>query len=333
MIDTVTLYQQGRNLEDFNLNFKEFQNRNTSRKTGQINYITDNFHYSDKEKRNIYCKYDLNRNFILVSFSIPKLLHGNSLETVKITDKDKVINELHRRLKGFVETDFENMEMSRLDVTQNIKLDREISYCIPALKQAYDVTNGRYNVSNIENETITIKNKSRVTRIYDKVKESIANKELTKKEALNYGHILRMETEHKKRQHIKTSFPAYYSKGKILTYSDLFTEQKFNDFKQFQLKTFNTFFLNDGKYEMFLEDVAMIELLLQHNKRSVAKNFIVKKYVDSETYNEDSFKDIIRPFYTRQGMNKVIKELRQIKKIGKSKVSDIIQEIRLKLVA
>ena len=333
MIDTVTLYKQGRNLEDFNLNFKEFQNRNTSRKTGQINYITDNFHFSDKEKRNIYCKYDLNRNFILVSFSIPKLLHGNSLETVKITDKDKVVNELNRRLKGYLEADFENMEMSRLDVTQNIKLDREISYCIPALKQAYDVTNGRYNVSNIENETITIKNKSRVTRIYDKVKESIANKELTKKEALNYGNILRMETEHKKRQHIKTSFPAYYSKGKILTYSDLFTEQKFNDFKQFQLKTFNTFFLNDGKYEMFLEDVAMIELLLQHNKRSVAKNFIVKKYVDSETYNEDSFKDIIRPFYTRQGMNKVIKELRHIKKIGKSKVSDIIQEIRLKLVA
>ena len=333
MIDTVTLYKQGRNLEDFNLNFKEFQNRNTSRKTGQINYITDNFHFSDKEKRNIYCKYDLNRNFILVSFSIPKLLHGNSLETVKITDKDKVINELNRRLKGYLEADFENMEMSRLDVTQNIKLDREISYCIPALKQAYDVTNGRYNVSNIENETITIKNKSRVTRIYDKVKESIANKELTKKEALNYGNILRMETEHKKRQHIKTSFPAYYSKGKILTYSDLFTEQKFNDFKQFQLKTFNTFFLNNGKYEMFLEDVAMIELLLQHNKRSVAKNFIVKKYVDSETYNEDSFKDIIRPFYTRQGMNKVIKELRHIKKIGKSKVSDIIQEIRLKLVA
>ena len=333
MIDTVTLYKQGRNLEDFNLNFKEFQNRNTSRKTGQINYITDNFHFSDKEKRNIYCKYDLNRNFILVSFSIPKLLHGNSLETVKITDKDKVINELNRRLKGYLEADFENMEMSRLDVTQNIKLDREISYCIPALKQAYDVTNGRYNVSNIENETITIKNKSRVTRIYDKVKESIANKELTKKEALNYGNILRMETEHKKRQHIKTSFPAYYSKGKILTYSDLFTEEKFNDFKQFQLKTFNTFFLNNGKYELFLEDVAMIELLLQHNKRSVAKNFIVKKYVDSETYNEDSFKDIIRPFYTRQGMNKVIKELRQIKKIGKSKVSDIIQEIRLKLVA
>ena len=333
MIDTVTLYKQGRNLEDFNLNFKEFQNRNTSRKTGQINYITDNFHYSDKEKRNIYVKYDLNRNFILVSFSIPKLIHGNSLETVKITDKDIVINELNRRLKGFVETDFENMEMSRLDVTQNIKLDREISYCIPALKQAYDVTNGRYNVSNIENETITIKNASRVTRLYDKVKESIANKELTKKEALNYGNILRMETEHKKRQHIKTSFPAYYSNGKILTYSDLFTEQKFNDFKKFQLNTFNTFFLNNGKYEMFLEDVAMIELLLQHSKRSVAKNFIVKKFVDSNSYNEDSFKDLIRPHYTRQGMNKVIKELGEIKEIGKSKVSDIIQEIRLKLVA
>ena len=333
MIDTVTLYSQGRNFEHFNVNFKEFQNRNTSRKTGQINYITDNFHYSDKEKRNIYVKYDLNRNFILVSFSIPKLIHGNSLETVKITDKDIVINELNRRLKGFVETDFENMEMSRLDVTQNIKLDREISYCIPALKQAYDVTNGRYNVSNIENETITIKNASRVTRLYDKVKESIANKELTKKEALNYGNILRMETEHKKRQHIKTSFPAYYSNGKILTYSDLFTEQKFNDFKKFQLNTFNTFFLNNGKYEMFLEDVAMIELLLQHSKRSVAKNFIVKKFVDSNSYNEDSFKDLIRPHYTRQGMNKVIKELGEIKEIGKSKVSDIIQEIRLKLVA
>ena len=333
MIDTVTLYSQGRNFEHFNVNFKEFQNRNTSRKTGQINNISDNFHYSDKEKRNIYCKYDLNRNFILVSFSIPKLLHGNSLETVKITDKDKVINELHRRLKGFVEADFQNMEMSRLDVTQNISLDHEISYCIPALKKAYDVTNGRYNVSSFENETLMIKNKSRVTRLYDKVKESIASKELTKKDALQYGNILRMETEHKKRQHIKTSFPQYYSKGKILTYSDLFTEEKFTDFKQFQLKTFNKFFLNNGAYEMFIEDVAMVQLLAEYNKRSLYKNIIAKKYVDSETYNEENFKDLIRPHYTRQGMNKVIKELREIKKIGRSKVSDIIQEIRLKLVA
>jgi hypothetical protein len=333
MIDTVTLYSQGRNFEHFNVNFKEFQNRNTSRKTGQINNISDNFHYSDKEKRNIYCKYDLNRNFILVSFSIPKLLHGNSLETVKITDKDKVINELHRRLKGFVETDFENMEMSRLDVTQNINLDREISYCIPALKKAYDVTNGRYNVSAYENETLMIKNASRVTRLYDKVKESIASKELTKKDALQYGNILRMETEHKKRQHIKTSFPAYYSKGKILTFSDLFTEQKFTDFKQFQLKTFNKFFMNNGAYEMFLEDSAMVNLLVDYSKRSLAKNIIVKKYVDSDSYNEDEFKDLLRPVYTRRGMNKVLKELREIKKIGRSKVSDIIQEIRLKLVA
>ena len=53
----------------------------------------------------------------------------------------------------------------------------------------------------------------------------------------------------------------------------------------------------------------------------------------SDSYNEDEFKDLLRPVYTRRGMNKVIKELGEIKEIGKSKVSDIIQEIRLKLVA
>ena len=84
---------------------------------------------------------------------------------------------------------------------------------------------------------------------------------------------------------------------------------------------------------MFIENSAMVKLLVDSSKRSHAKNIIVKKYVDSDSYNEDEIKDLLRPVYTRRGMNKVIRELREIKKIGRSKVSDIIQEIRLKLVA
>lgn len=337
MIDTITLYKQGRNLEDFTLNFKQFQNKNTSRKTGQINYIYDNFQFDSKDKRNIYIKYDLNRSFVLVNFSVPKLINGNSLKTVKIKDKDNSIQQLHKRLENILDADFENMEVSRLDVSRNIKLENEVPFCLSALKQSYDITKGRYRFKDFskanEYETLEIKNKSRVHRLYDKVKESISKKEVTRQEAKEYGNILRFENEHKKSQYIKTSFPNYYKNGSRLYISELFTEQKFKDFKEFQLKTFNLFFLNSGQYEMFINDISMLDLIFKHSHRSIGKNFLTKKYVESGDYNEQMFKDLLSPYYTRQGLNKVIKEIRTIKKLGKSKVVDIIEEIRTKLVA
>ena len=44
--------------------------------------------------------------------------------------------------------------------------------------------------------------------------------------------------------------------------------------------------------------------------------------------------DIMRPFYnSRQGLNKALKQIEQLARLGTDTVEDVLQEIRLKLVA
>ena len=63
MLDTISLYQSGKNGSDFNINFKEFGS--SVSKTGQITSYQNNFTLSDKDKRNIFIKCDLNNNYVL----------------------------------------------------------------------------------------------------------------------------------------------------------------------------------------------------------------------------------------------------------------------------
>ena len=326
MLDTISLYLPGRNGTDFSLNLKEF-NSSVS-KSGQINNYTNNFILKDKDKRNIFIKYDLNRNYVITTFSVPKLLYGNSLENVQVKDKDSVMNILTGRLTNILDADFQNWQVSRLDITKNIEVKNNVSGYITALKKAYDVAQGRYNFTNVKDESLTINNNSRRFVIYDKVKEQIANKDISRNKGKDYGNILRLEVQHKKAKHIHTSFKRKFH------FSELFSEKSFNDFSKFQLSFFDKFYSPGGQYQLFIQDVALTELIFyKFNKRDLLKNLLVKKYLNENEYDKDAMQDILRKYYSRQGLNKAMKQINQLSKLGTATVPDIIDEIRYKLVA
>lgn len=327
MIDTISLYHAGRNGEDFNINFKEF-NSSVSKK-GQINNYSNNFILKDKDRRNIYIKYDLNRNYTLVTFSAPKLIYGNSLENIKLNDKDELLNILTGRLTGILDADFQNWQVSRLDVTKNIQVKNDVSGYITALKNAYDVSQVRYKYSNIKDESLTISNNSRRFVIYDKVKQELSVKEISRSQAKQYGNILRLEVQHKKSRAIKTSFKKTYF------FEDLFTEKSFNDFSKFQLQFFDKFYCNSGQYQLFLQDVALAELIFsEYSKRDLMRNYFTKKYITENEIDMSAVQDVMRPFYkSRQGLNKALKQIDQLAKLGTDTVQDVLQEIRYKLAA
>jgi len=326
MIDTVSLYLSGRNGINFDMNLSEFNS--SVNKTGQVNNYSNNFTLSAKDKRNIYIKYDVNRCYNIITFSVPKLLYGSSLENVKVTDKDALMNILSGRLNGILDGDFNNWQVSRLDITKNIEVKNSIPGYITALKKAYDINQGRYNFTNVKDESLTINNNSRRFVIYDKVKEQIANKELSRNKSKEYGNILRLEVQHKKARAINTSFKRKY------TFEELFTEENFKDFSDFQLKFFEKFYCNSGQYEMFIQDVAIADLIFsQYNKRDLAKNFLAKKYLNKNEYDISELKDILSLHYSRQGVNKALKQINILAKLGTETVADVLEEIRFKLVA
>lgn len=326
MLDTISLYKSGRNGSEFDINFKEFGS--SVSKTGQINSYQNNFTLTEKDKRNIFIKCDLNNNYVTATFSIPKLIYGNSLNNIQVNDKDVVLNILTGRLKGILEGDFQNWNVSRLDVSKNIQVKNEVSNYITALKKAYDVTQGRFKLSVIKDETLTVSNNSRRFVIYDKVKEELSNKEISRSEAKQLGNILRLETQHKKTKHIETSFKKRY------LFDELFTEKNFKEFNKFQLFFFDKFFCNSGKYEMFIQDVAMSELIMfNYGKRNLGKNFLLKKAYENKEFDREYLQKVLKPFMTRQAINKNIKEIEKLFRLGNSTVSDVIDEIRNKLVA
>lgn len=325
MIDTISLYKAGRNTKEFDLNLKEFGSHLS--KTGQINYYDNNFRYKDKDKRNIYVKYDLNNSYMLLTFSAPKLLYGNSISEIEVKDNDRIVETLNNRLAGIVESDFNNMQVSRLDVSKNIQVELTPSHYITALKQSYDVTNGRYRLTTYKDESLTVSNQSKRFVIYDKILEQIASKELSRSQAKQYGNILRLETQHKKSQHIKTSF------NKKFYMSELFTDKQFQSFKEFQLEQLNKFYCNYGQYDLFLQDVAMMDLIYSYNKRNPLKNFLITKHIPIENINFEMAKDVLKPYQTKQGINKQIKEIRKLYQLQNKKVYDLLDEIKMKVSA
>lgn len=326
MIDTLTLHIKGKNNEDFELNENRF--KKVTSENNELDVLHNTF-YSDRENRKqpIYVMNNLKNNYALVQYSVPKLLYGNSLQNVKIEDTRKLEGILQNRLNGIFDTDFLNSNISRLDITQNIETIEEIPYYIYGLREAYE-QNGRYRVETFSDETLRIKNNSRQFVLYDKVKEALANKDISRNEAKAYGNILRFEAQHKKAKHVKTSL------GQVFTLSEILTEDFFKKAKQFQLQTFENLFSNAGNYELFMDDISILDAVMKYNKRNVLKNFLLKSVTDKAEFKADwkYYETLLSAKgMTRQGIAKSIKETKKILALGKVKRSDILNELITKL--
>lgn len=64
------------------------------------------------------------------------------------------------------------------------------------------------------------------------------------------------------------------------------------------------------------------------------RNYFTKKYISENEIDMSTVQDVMRPFYkSRQGLNKALKQIDQLAKLGTDTVQDVLQEIRYKLVA
>lgn len=327
MIDTIVLYQQGKNNSAFELNEKHFKRNSNEQNETQFLYNT---FYNENGKQPIYVMNDLSRNFSRIQFSVPKLLYGNSLENVKLEHTEKLEGILQNRLNGIYETDFmNNMTISRLDITQNIETQNEVPVYVHALNEAYS-KQGRYRVEKFANESLVIKNNSRRFTMYDKLKEAIANKDITRQEAKAYGNILRYEVQHSKAKNIQTSF----HNKKPYTLTEIFTEGFFANAKQFQVNSFDMLFSNAGNYEMFVNDFAILDIVNSYSKKNVLKNFAIKKLTDDYKHEHDfqHYENLLKMLgFTPRGTRKAIQELQRVVLLAKTKQTDVLNEIRMKL--
>lgn len=325
-MDTITLYTN----EKFELNPDMFKTRLSENKKPERYYNT--FYSDDKNrKQSIYIDNNLQQDYALIQFSVPKLLYGNSIENVKQQDTSKLETILNERLKGIFETDFLNMQVSRLDIAKNMEMENDIPLYIHSLNSAYE-KQSRYKTEKYSDETLTIKNNSRRFVFYDKVKEALDNKDLTRQEAKAYGNILRYEISHKKSQHIRTSF----NNKKPFFLTDICTMEFFETAKQFQFTMFNKMFCNAGNYEIFVNDLAIMELASRFSKRDKLKNFLIKKMTDDTNFQHDyeHYADMQRTTgMSKEGIRKSILELKKLINLNKTKQSDILEEIRMKLTA
>jgi len=330
MIDTISLYQRGIIGSEYDIKTDNFYVTTAPQKAGipPKNKYYNTFYEDTKAKtKAINIQVDAVNNYSLITFSAPKLIYGNSLKTFKLEDSENVIDILENRLKGIYEADFRNMQVSRLDVTKNIKTNSEVSLYIDALNEAVK-DNKRYKVTKFNNESIVIANKSKRLTLYDKVKEAIREDAMKGNEARTYGNILRIEAQLKKSQHIENVF-----KKKFL-FSELFTEGTFLDLKKYLVTFFDNSFCNYGQYEMFMQDIALIDVVSSYSKRNVLKNFLITKNAHNIEIDYRHLEELLKyRGLSRQGSRKALKELERLMLLRITKVNDAIDEVRLKLVA
>ena len=93
--------------------------------------------------------------------------------------------------------------------------------------------------------------------------------------------------------------------------------------------------IRDRQYNLFIQDVAIAELIFSNfSRRDIAKNFFVKKYLNENEIDNAVIKDILSKYYkSRQGLNKALRQINQLAKLGTATVPDVLDEIRYKLVA
>lgn len=323
MIDTVTLYRLG---STFKFNSNSFKTNLDVNGDVVTHY---NIFYDTEGKKPIYIENNLKLNYLKMQFSAPKLVYGTNTVNLDLKHTDNIQNILHDRLANIYEDDYSTMQLSRIDISKNIEVVESPAIYIHCLHDRY-LKQGRYREEKFSDESIVIKNNSRRFMFYDKIREAVATKDISPRQAKHYPNLLRYEIQHSKARNIKTSL------GRTYQFSDIMNEGFFEQCRLFQLKSFDKLFMNYGRYELFVTDKGLIDLITGYSKRNLLKNFIIRSLTESEDYHHDftKYSDLLQMAgMKRAGITKALKELRQLLSLSRKQTGDILNEVRMKLVS
>ncbi len=338
MIDTLVIHQTGENGQDFNLNIKEngFK-RLYDDETKTVKHFKVFYDGKTKEKKSpIYVYYSPNDSKLKLQFSVPKLIQGNSIENFELSELSELHSILENRLKGILDADFNNMNISRIDVSKNIEVENDVCLYLLACDNAR-AENKRYSSYKFGTETITFSNNSRRITLYDKIKEVIAedrNNQLAREYKRAGRNILRFEIQHKTGKSISTHLKEVASDLSIET---LYRNSKevASDFKAYLSTEFQKFFCYSGQYEMFMFDEGLtLAIKNVFGKRNLAINTLARKYMqEHQEFKPFEFSKLFIPYYSERNILKIRKQIIKLQKLSNMTKVDYISEIESKLVA
>lgn len=319
MFDTIRLYQKGENERNFKIYPSQFKKQ--MNEFDKIDCYRNIFKVP-VSKASVFVEYDsIIKQGVNITFSIPKVAGINLLSNFHLSDKSKLINNLSETLKEVIDIDFENMDVSRLDVSSNLETESDVKHYINCLISSY-VAQKNYKSLLFENESFTIYNKSRRIVCYDKITEQLKSGTPIPKEQREKKNIFRFEIQNKRGRDTKQ----FYGRG--FKFNELFTESVFLDSISNQKKYFKNLFMNNKEQlNLFETDKKLIDRLMGKGKRGLVQRFFLKKYLDSDSFNFYDIDLYFNTIYSKRTIRRITKEFRELKFLAVNSEYDLLSEL------
>lgn len=327
MIDTLRIYQPlFKSMHKGSINLKKFNLHYSV--TGEVVYI--NTFYNDRNKQPVTIKFNETKDYVTITFSVPKIVYGSSIFNYSHTefDNDLLIASLSSRLRDIIEIDFLDMLVSRLDIAINVIVDCVVGAYLRAIKYCMDVSK-RFKVQEYKESSLTIYNKSKRIIFYDKEQEQMQSKDL---EGIYYeftGKVLRFEIQLRDMKTIKKELGL----GSIdLTLQDVL--QNPGLFKNYLVKMFRKItkdYALSSDLKKFQNDLGLIKKISEDRSRNVLFYFLIAKHVkdfDIETYDPL----LLYAGYSKRSIYNMKNKLREIEALNPvSEDFDLIKELDQKI--
>jgi len=201
MVDTIQAYTREFQVKDLT---KWTQHTILNRGTGEV---------ATKEScnlENFNATWFPNSNLLSFHLSAPKILYGTSLEELRESDSDKLVEVVSRKLRDecgvSVRDGLSDFLLSRVDFCRNVKVSHHPSDYIRALSQ---LRHSRREKANYKNETLSFRNTRRELTFYDKVQEVTEKEKSVEIQKLVAGRthdILRVEARLRNSAVVKREF-------------------------------------------------------------------------------------------------------------------------------
>ena len=279
---------------------------------------------------------DIRDEFLYVSTSIPKLLHGSSYFEVREDDVERAVEKVEERLSSAgVKVDnngLNDFTFSRLDVCRNIEVESYIPEYLLALN---NFSFSRRAKRDIEHETVSFRNKSQDFTFYNKLKEVKEDKEtpLELFEQLKDSPetVLRVESRMKRAQVVESEL----SPGLRFTaaFDSALCKRKL-------LKDFDTLVPSSDKQLdfNFRANSELLEFIASKRKRGVFGAFLsvkgTEQFLNEFCYDFAKIKEFLEVHYKRAQVFNILREIKENQSlILEHQERDLLTELRSKIAA
>ena len=296
MIDTLHLTKKLQNISEIDIsdwNQKRLPNRHlkTASKYVPLDDIAGN-------KRLIHFSYDNFKQSLLISFSVPNLLYGSSLNEVNIeNDYTRLKDILDSELTNYTDLEIDTFSISRLDICANVEYAYDIKKSL--INHLYNSTSDKIEGKNkhVYDTTFEIFNESETLLLYDKIANDKEKGYVIPNE-FEDKNILRFELQLRK----KGSFKAKKRFGRYFLFPDLLNEK--DKIKELLYTNIENLFNNSYSTSPYLLDISQY---LKNNGKKNMNDLMLFLLLYNKILSYSSFELFTKTYCPRQSSRQLKK--------------------------